>query len=166
MVTMFEPVLGPAALTLLREAIEGYTVGAVQDLLGPIGRSAHQRGDLAGVARALPAGDPLAALVRLFLLGAPVPEAEARTALRPLDVSAATALLACSDGVVRARLELRPYATDTAGPWWVLSDFGSDVRPGPLAPDHVLGIGGASLTLAQATPRRPVARALDLGTGS
>ena len=56
---------------------------------------------------------------------------------------------------------LRPYATDTSGPWWVFSDFGSDVRPGPLAPDHVLGIGAASLTLAQAdatAPGRPRAR--------
>ena len=163
---MFDPVLDPAALALLRSAIEGYTVDAVQDLLGPIGRSAHQRGDLAGVARALPDDDAIAALVRLFLLGAPVAEAQARAALGPLDVTAASPLLACSRGLVRARLELRPYATDSAGPWWVLSDFGSDVRPGPLAADHVLGIGGASLTLAQATPRRPVARALDLGTGS
>jgi methylase of polypeptide subunit release factors len=48
----------------------------------------------------------------------------------------------------------------------VVSDFGSDVRPGPLAPEHVLGIGTASLTLAQATPRSPVGRALDVGTGS
>jgi hypothetical protein len=30
----------------------------------------------------------------------------------------------------------------------------------------VLGIGSASLTLAQATPRQPVGRALDIGTGS
>jgi SAM-dependent methyltransferase len=72
---------------------------------------------------------------------------------------------------VRAALELRPYReaaapTDpTPPPWWVLSDLGSDVRPGPLAPDHVLGIGAAALTLAQATPRNPAARALDIGTG-
>jgi SAM-dependent methyltransferase len=46
-----------------------------------------------------------------------------------------------------------------------VSDFGSDVRPGPLAADHVLGIGAASLTLVQATPRRRADRALDLGTG-
>jgi SAM-dependent methyltransferase len=35
----------------------------------------------------------------------------------------------------------------------------------PLAADHVLGVGAASLTLAQATPRTPVGRALDIGTG-
>ena len=35
----------------------------------------------------------------------------------------------------------------------------------PLAPDHVLGIGGASTTLASWTPRPAVGTALDLGTG-
>src|SRR6476646_11905599 len=116
MVKMVDPVLGPVSLTLLRRAIEGYTVDAVQDLLGPIGRAAHQRGDLAGVARALPGDEPLATLVRLFLLGAPVTGTQARAALRPLDVRAAAPLLKSSDGMVRARLELRPYATDSSGP--------------------------------------------------
>src|SRR5262249_33957474 len=47
--------------------------------------------------------------------------------------------------------------------WWVLSDL-SDRRG--LRPDHVLGVGGASTTLANATIRDPVSSALDLGTGS
>jgi methylase of polypeptide subunit release factors len=118
------------------------------------------------VERALPAGDRLATLVRLFLLGLEVGEDDARAALTPLSLDAARALIARDQGTVRARLEVRPYAADDVDrPWWVLSDFGSDVRPGPLTDDHVLGIGAASLTLAQATMRRPAARALDLGTG-
>jgi methylase of polypeptide subunit release factors len=159
------PLLGPAALTLLRRALDDFTVDAVQELLGPIGRSAHERGDLTGVARVLPPGERLSTLVRMFLLGAEVDEAAARTALRPLDLEAADALVVRNAGGVRARLEVRPYAEESARPWWVVSDFGSDVRPGPLRDDHVLGIGAASLTLAQATPRRPVERTLDLGTG-
>jgi methylase of polypeptide subunit release factors len=59
---------------------------------------------------------------------------------------------------------VRPYAADD-GAWWVVSDLGTDLRPPPLRPDHVLGVGGASVTLAQATVRRPVATALDVGTG-
>ncbi|PWQ85858.1 methyltransferase, partial [Enterococcus faecium] len=39
------------------------------------------------------------------------------------------------------------------------------MRTGPLRRDHVLGIGGASVSLAHAVIRHPVARALDLGTG-
>jgi methylase of polypeptide subunit release factors len=60
-----------------------------------------------------------------------------------------------------AGVELEPY-----GEWWVLSDLSSGLRPGrPLPGDHVLGVGAASTTLAEATVRRPVTTALDLGTG-
>ncbi|MHA7283379.1 DUF7059 domain-containing protein [Arthrobacter sp. TMS2-4] len=65
----------------------------------------------------------------------------------------------------RAVVELRPYGSDVGGNLWVASDLGSEQRPGPLRHDHVLGIGGASLTLAQTVMRTPVDRALDLGTG-
>jgi methylase of polypeptide subunit release factors len=47
----------------------------------------------------------------------------------------------------------------------VASDLGALQRPGVLRHDHVLGIGGASLTLAQVTVRPRVRTALDLGTG-
>ena len=62
-------------------------------------------------------------------------------------------------------MDLRPYATDSSEELWVASDLGAFQRPGVLRHDHVLGIGGASTTLVQSTPRRPVATALDLGTG-
>ncbi|WP_104168250.1 methyltransferase [Arthrobacter sp. SX1312] len=65
----------------------------------------------------------------------------------------------------RAAVELRPYGSDVGGSLWVASDLGSEQRPGPLRHDHVLGIGGASLTLARTVMRTPVGRALDLGTG-
>ncbi|MHA7279427.1 DUF7059 domain-containing protein [Arthrobacter sp. MDT2-2] len=65
----------------------------------------------------------------------------------------------------RAAVELRPYGSDVGGNLWVASDLGAEQRPGPLRHDHVLGIGGASLTLAQTVLRTPVDRALDLGTG-
>ncbi len=157
----------------LRAALAGYTVDSVHELIGLPGQAALQRGDLAGVARRVRGDDPLPTLVRLFLLGADVAEAAARAALAPLPLDAACAagLVAASAGSVRALLDLRPYAelaasAPPAGPdWWVVSDFGADVRGGPLATDHVLGIGPASLTLAQATPRAPIERALDIGTG-
>ncbi len=169
------PLFAPAQLAQLRRALSDYTVDGVHELIGLAGRSALSRGDLTGVARRLGA-DPLSDLVRLFLLGQPVPDSAAARALVPLDLSAAEAggLLARSAGEIRARLDLRPYAEDRglAGlsasgdpSWWVLSDFGSDVRPEPLAADHVLGIGAAALTLAQATVRPRVDRALDIGTG-
>ena len=165
--------LGPTDVDRLREALVDYTVDGVDTLLGPIGRAAHSRGDLGGVARAIRGADDLrlATLVTLFLLGDEVDAGRARAALSPWSIEAAraTGVVETSAGAVRARLDLRPYAETTAGagdaPWWVVSDFGADVRPGRLAADHVLGIGAAGLTLAQATPRDAVTTALDVGTG-
>ena len=166
------------SLARLREAIDDYTVDNVQQLLHREGDIALARGDLAGVARALRSADSdaeddrLATLVRLFLLGAPVDERAAARALAPLSLDAA----ASRSGRDLGRLGARRCSTsgrtpaDTGSgepePWWVVSDFGADVRPGALAADHVLGVGTASVTLAQAVPRAPVGRALDLGVGS
>ena len=65
---------------------------------------------------------------------------------------------------VVARCDLRPYAAGGVD-WWVASDLGELATGAPLREDHVLGIGGASETLAAWTPRPHVDRALDLGTG-
>jgi methylase of polypeptide subunit release factors len=59
-------------------------------------------------------------------------------------------------------------ATATAGSdWWVVADLtpGMDGARPSVSPDHVLGVNNAATTLAQLTVRRPVGRALDLGTG-
>jgi methylase of polypeptide subunit release factors len=161
----------------LRTALAGYTVDAVIERLGLVGQAALNRADLAGVARAVRGNDRLATLIRLFVVGLPVDDRAARHALAPLPPEAAVAagLVEFSAGSARALLDVRPYAEHSAAapgepapasaPWWVVSDFGADVRGGPLAPDHVVGIGAAALTLAQATPRTPVDRALDIGTG-
>src|SRR5947199_275694 len=82
---------------------------------------------------ALPDTGAPATLVRLLLLGRPVSADEARDALQPLALADARRLVDVVAGVARARVELRPYADDTGEPWWVVSDFGADVRPGPLA---------------------------------
>ena len=114
-------------------------------------------------------GGELGVLVRLLLLGAVEPDGAVRAALAPLvptDAAAAGLLRRAGDGWAAA-LDLRPYGeggTDEAGPaeWWVLSDL--DARRQER--DHVIGVGGASLTLASATVRTPAGSALDLGTGS
>ncbi len=85
----------------------------------------------------------------------------AAAALTPLPIEAAGTLLQRDGDGVRAAVELEPY-----GDWWVVADLSAGLRPGrPLPPDHVLGVGGASITLAGATLRHPVGTALDLGTG-
>jgi hypothetical protein len=82
-------------------------------------------------------------------------------AVLPFD--AAGALLTRSGTTVRAVYDVTPHG-DHAHDWWVVADR-TDASGRPQRRDHVLGVGGASLTLAQLTVRRPVARALDIGTG-
>lgn len=68
-------------------------------------------------------------------------------------------------GPWQALVDLRPYSADDGLEIYVASDLGAHQRPGVLPKDHVLGIGRASLTLAQFIERTPLDRALDLGCG-
>ncbi len=49
--------------------------------------------------------------------------------------------------------------------WWIASDLGELALGGALPENHVLGVGGASLTLAGLQLGRSSGLALDLGTG-
>ena len=72
------------------------------------------------------------------------------------------------DPWMRALFDLRPHAAALPGgdhDWWVTSDLGEAQTGRPLADDHVLGIGGATLTLLEMTVRESVDSALDLGCG-
>lgn len=160
---------GAVAASQVRTSLlrAGFTVEGVAERLGDVASAALGRGDYHAARRALrPAGageDPLAAVVRLLLLGEPVERRAVEPAL-PVDAAAALGLVA-ADGaddadLVRALLDLRPYGEPDAD-WYLVSDR----TDGALAPDHVLGVGGASTTLARITPRLPVGRALDVGTG-
>ena len=72
------------------------------------------------------------------------------------------------DPWMRALFDLRPHAATLPGgdhEWWVASDL-AEVQTGkPLSDDHVLGIGGATLTLLEMTVREQVDSALDVGCG-
>ena len=156
----------------LRDAFlaASYTVDGVADLLGSEASAALGRHETVPARRATAGGGPLATLVRLFLLQQPVPQTEAAAAV-PLDVAVGLGILGADGDEVRARLDVRPYGEDgedgDGDRWWVVSDLGTglDGVHRPLDGDHVLGVGGASTTLAQLTPRDPVGRTLDVGTG-
>ncbi|MGM7424125.1 DUF7059 domain-containing protein [Cellulosimicrobium sp. CpK407] len=169
--------LAEAATTLRADlAAAGFTVDGVERVLGPVASAALHREQAVPARRALRGreGDPTAALAALFLLGDDVPRAAVDAALGRTGVDGARRLGlveaagAADDDAVRALVDLRPYAaSDAAGPvtWWLSSDLGELATGRRLAADHVLGAGGASLTLAQVTVRTPVGRVLDLGTG-
>ena len=72
-----------------------------------------------------------------------------------------------ADSVIPVAL-LRPQSfvdEDGVGEWWIASDLDEVALDGPLPADHVLGVGGASRTLAETVVPLAVDRALDLGTG-
>lgn len=161
--------LAPADLRALREALlrAGYTADGVLDLLGPVAHDALARLETVPARRRTTGGSPLETLVRLFLLQLAVPRAAAARALPLAAVLAAGIVQAEGDEVVAA-IDVRPHSGDAGDDYYVASDLASglDGRRRAPASDWVLGIGGASTTLAQLTVREPVGRALDLGTGS
>ncbi|MBG6224489.1 methylase of polypeptide subunit release factors [Arthrobacter sp. CAN_A2] len=162
-----------------------YTVDGVDAFLGAAACAALGRGQLVPALlecrRPTGSGDTARAVpVLLWLLGETVTEQELGQAfpasgvgglerLRLIERVTGTSTAGAADPAAarhwRAAVELRPYGSDVGGNLWVASDLGSEQRPGPLRHDHVLGIGGASLTLAQTVMRTPVDRALDLGAG-
>jgi len=119
--------------------------------------------------------DALATLGRLFVLGMPQPEADVAAALARTGVDGLEALgLGCrEDGAVVPAALIRPQSfvdADGVGEWWIASDLDELALHhldggGALPPDHVLGVGGASRTLASLVMPVEVERALDLGTG-
>ena len=175
------PVVTPEQAASLRADLleAGWGVKAVATLLGEAADAALRREirlpALRSVRASLVAGtdsSPVAVLTALFMLGEPV-LATALDAALPRTGAAGAAVIGLvgepdEAGYVRARVDLRPHeAVDDAGEirWWVASDLGELVTGRALAPDHVLGIGGAGLTLAGLTPRTRVRNALDLGCG-
>lgn len=151
----------------LREVVRDFTADRVLEQIGVEAHRALGRNETTPAERATRDGSSLSTLIRLFSLQRPVERAAAQAALAGLvDELVHHGLLAVSGDEVRALADVRPYG-DENHDWWVICDLtpGLDGAPYVLNADHVLGISEASSTLAQLTVRRPVERALDLGTG-
>ncbi len=148
-----------------------YGVDRLDALWGQAAEGALRRGDRVPASRALDgSADPAAVLARLFVLGEPVPADAVATALPALGVAGAVqlGLIAEEDELVRPLVDLRPYSfvdLHGAGEWWIASDLGELATGRELRVDHVLGVGGASTTLASLQFPEPVGSVLDLGTG-
>ncbi|MGV9194200.1 DUF7059 domain-containing protein [Microbacterium sp. MC2] len=179
--TLPEP--DPAAVRSLRAdlAAAGYTADAVRDAWGPIADEAVGHGLHGPALTALgDRSDAVATLCRLLFLGVPV-EADAVAAALPVGGIGALVRLGLArvdEGLVVPLALVRPqdYAgavrrhpersdtADAGGQWWIASDLDEAALRGALPVGHVLGVGGASLTLAGL--QLPTAgRVLDVGTG-
>ncbi|WP_022889964.1 DUF7059 domain-containing protein [Agromyces italicus] len=174
-----DPAPSPELLARLADDLRraDYTVGALDGLWGEEAAAALHRGERVPARRVLDArrgehgaSAPLAALGELFVLGLPVPAAEVGAAFAALGVDGAArlGLVRESGGQVTPALDLRPYAfTDERGAveWWMVSDLGELALGHELGEQHVLGVGGASMTLSGLMLPTPARRVLDLGTG-
>ncbi len=167
MIGIMDDVDRPAAARVRESFLDaGFTADGLLSLLGASAYAALGRDEGVPARRALQDRHGAdAELVRLFVLGERVPRADAAKHL-PLDDLVSLGLVGGASQV-RALVDVRPYGESDTD-WYVVSDHGPDSAGRPIeevAADHVLGVGGASLTLARITPRDPVERALDLGTG-
>lgn len=167
------PVVDTLLIARLRADLHAavFTVDGVSERLGPVAAAAlHRDQPLPALLATESADDACGILLRLLALGRPVPRKALDAALPALGAEGAERLRLVvlerhgDDELALPSCDLRPYA-DERHDWWVASDLSEVATRAPLAPDHVLGIGGASTTLASWTIRRRVGRALDLGTG-
>ncbi|MCF4139600.1 class I SAM-dependent methyltransferase [Streptomyces sp. Tue 6430] len=162
----------PDAAARLREALlaASFTADGLLDLLGAPAYAALARSETVPALRATRGDTPLETLVRLFLLQQPVPCARVEDVL-PVHTCVETGWLTrVGADDVAATVDVRPYGGPDGEDWFIVSDLGCAVGGaggiGSRAEGVVLGVGGASTTLAGITVRTPVSTALDLGTGS
>ncbi|AZM54615.1 transferase [Streptomyces sp. WAC 01529] len=155
----------------LRQALlaADFTADGLLELLGAPAYAALARSETVPALRATRGDSGLAALVRLFLLQETVPHARVADVL-PVDALLESRWLAGQGGELRATVDVRPYGGPSGEDWFIVSDLGCAVGGAGGIGSHdegvVLGVGGASTTLAGITVRTPVGSALDLGTGS
>ena len=170
-----EALLGPVAAAALQRELRAPALRVVRRAL-VAGAGAASTSSAANAPQGSDvAGYKVAVLTALFMLGEPVGADALETALPRTGVAGALAIglvvptqSASGEQHYAPAVDLRPHeAEDAHGSvrWWVASDLGELVTGQALAPDHVLGIGRAGLTLAALTPRKPVETALDLGVG-
>ena len=147
-----------------------YSQDTVESLWGADAAAALRRGQREPARRAVEGLAGVAVIARALVLGLPVDAAMLDNALPTLGLDGAVALgLVTVDGATATPLiDLRPHAfVDSLGPgsWWIASDLGEAALRGPIPENHVLGVGGASTTLAGLMVGDRVGTVLDLGTG-
>ncbi|MDX3243185.1 methyltransferase [Streptomyces sp. ME18-1-4] len=162
----------PDVAMRLREALlaASFTADGLLELLGAPAYAALARSETVPALRATRGDTPLETLVRLFLLQQPVPHARVEAFLPVPACVESGWLLPTGEDEVAATVDVRPYGGPAGEDWFIVSDLGCAVGGaggiGSKDEGVVLGVGGASTTLAGITVRTPVSAALDLGAGS
>lgn len=163
--------MDPALIALLARDLDdaSFSVDRLTELWGEDASAALHRGQRVPALRALARSAPSAAatLARTFVLGLPSSRSELDAALPGCRFAGAVAL-GLVDPSGSPLIDLRPYSVvDGRGvvSWWIASDLGELALGSAIPEHHVLGVGGASMTLSGLLVDRVVDVALDLGTG-
>ncbi|AZS38694.1 Ribosomal protein L11 methyltransferase [Microbacterium lemovicicum] len=159
----------------------GYASAAVRAAWGDDADDAIARGLHRPALRALgERRDPLAVLARLFVLGVPQPAPDVAGAVPTAGLDGLVQLGLVADAAaagdpaggggrsIRPLVLIRPQSFADAGgevEWWIASDLDEAALGGSLPVEHVLGVGGASRTLAGIQLPTPTVSVLDMGTG-
>jgi methylase of polypeptide subunit release factors len=166
--------LSDGEVKLLRERLLAaqYTVDGVRKRLGPLAHAALHRNETYPGLRATDDNSALSTMIRLWLLQAPVKFAPVQDAFGRdlLEALVDQKILHQYGNEVIALVDMRPYGSvggTGEQDLWLIADLtpGMDGGESTVPADHVLGLNSAATTLAQLAIRRPVDRALDLGTG-
>jgi SAM-dependent methyltransferase len=137
-----------------------YTDRGVAALLG-LGKARDiSDRDLPWLLRATEPACPQATLIRLFLMGVAVAADEVQRAAAPMDLASwrAAGLVEIDGDEVRATVQLLPHRE-------LVLAFDMPRHDRPLHPNHVMGVGASTLTLANLTVRHRSSLTLDLGCG-
>jgi methylase of polypeptide subunit release factors len=136
----------------------GYAAGPIQERLGTHDRALAQTPDRPVYLRRIGEDDALAVLVLLFMLDAPVATdvLERQLGRDSVELFERIGLVVLENGLVHGTVRLVPHEHLLIASDRYTEDF----------PDHVAAVHGPSATMAHLTVRRPVARALDVGTGN
>lgn len=160
-----------AVYTAIGDAYRRYnlTTAGLADALGQHGVAALHRGEPAAVRWNLKGRtDELATLIRAFILRDPT-SGSALDAI--IGAGTASALLAndavalADGGQLQLLIDIRPHLIDGSDVI-VISDADASMTQHIPGPEHVLGVGAASISLLESTPRSRVDSVLDVGTGS
>ncbi|HUH52783.1 MAG TPA: methyltransferase [Microbacteriaceae bacterium] len=114
----------------------------------------------------------LSVLVSLFVVGDSLPSSVVERVFSALTIAGAKQLGIIAPGVpgtVTAAFSITPHTTilgETNSTMWIISDLDDHLRTNYARHDHVMGIGGATLSLISAIPNEPIVYSADVGTGN
>lgn len=154
----------PEDYTRMRDVLNAanYSDEGILKIVGKDAISAQKDSYRLALRDKLSTATPQESLTLLFLVGAPLDIQTARAAVAPMPLEkwVEAGLITVTDDRAVGAVRLTPFCGV-----FMAYDNPVSVTRGDAASDYVMGIGSSTMTLANITVRRHVAKTLDLGAG-